>query len=97
MYTLIEKTNKDEVYKLPYKYNSAIVIHMHYHTTRHYWHVAVYFVYAPHFRTDVIEGNGYVETRKEARKIANSLMQTPPDTLWDKLSEFHKNEIKAHV
>jgi len=93
MYTLIEKTSKDEVYKLPYRYNSSIVVKMHYHTTRLYWHVVVYFVYPPHFRTDIVENAPYVKSRKEARQIAKNFMQIPPDSFWNKLSEFHKNII----
>ncbi len=93
MYSLIEKTSKDEVYKFPYKYNSSIIVKMHYHTTRLYWHVSVYFVYPPHFRTDIIESTPYIKSRKDARQMANNFMQIPPDTLWDKLSDFYKNLI----
>ncbi len=92
-YKLVEKTYKDERYILPYKYNSSIVVRMHYHTTRHYWDVSVYFTYPPYYQTESVDGKDYVETRKEAREIANRLMSVNPDVFWDRLSDFYKNNI----
>lgn len=92
-YQLVEKTYKDEKYSLPYLYNSNLIIKLHYHTTKHYWHVSVYFTYPPYYQTETIDGNDYLKTRKEAREVANSLMSINPDIFWNKLSDFYKNLI----
>lgn len=93
-YKLTENTYKNETYEKPYKKGVTITIKMHYHTTRHYWHVAAYFKYYPNFRTDNVLAAPYIKTRKEAREIAQNYMDMNPSELWGKVSDFHKKHIE---
>lgn len=95
-FNLESKTYKDEIYRADIGQGLSAVVGMHYHTFRHYWHVIYYIGYPPYYRATV-SGVDYLETRKEARKVAQKFMDEAKPDDWKKLPEFDQNNIRQSI
>lgn len=74
------------------------VVKMRYHTIRHYWGVALYFVYSEKFKygTPTIKGASFLKFRKDARKIAKMIMESTTELTLQKLQKFYLDHIKEN-
>ncbi len=97
-FNLEAKTTKDEIYRANLGEGISAVIQLHYHTHYKMWNVTYTIHYNIHFRTDPIFGKEYIETRKEARQIAQQVMNNAkPDDWKTKLDDFNQSNIRASI
>lgn len=90
-FKLIHKDYKTETYSAKFRTASEIIVRMWYHTHLKYWSVGVMFGYPPYNRTPWVIGKDYIQSRKEARKLAQEYMSIDPNNLFNKLDDFQKN------
>lgn len=95
-FNLESKTYKDEIYRADIGQGLSAVVGMYYHTFRKYWHVTYYIGYPPYYRVTV-SGVDYLETRKEARKAAQKIMDEAKPDDWKRLPEFDQNNIRKSL
>jgi hypothetical protein len=94
-FKLIKKDYKTERYEADLGQGLTASVVMYYHTHLKYWDVIYKIGYPPYYQTEHIFGKAYIDSRKEARNIAQQVMNSArPDDWKTKLSEFYQNEIK---
>jgi len=99
-FKLVEKTYKDETYESePFLRDGRKIkarVDMHYHTTRHYWHVNYEWLYGERFgwTSGIIKGETYLD-RKKARAFAMKYIKDAKKSDIELLedSEFRKKCI----
>lgn len=97
-FILEHKDYKTENYRSDLGNGLSAVVSMHYHTHLKYWDVSYYISYPPYYRSELIFGKAYIDSRKEARKIAQEVMNSAkPDDWKTKLNEFYQNEIRKSI
>lgn len=96
-FNLETKTAKDEIYRADLGQGLSAVVAMHFHTFLKYWAVIYTIRYPPNFRSSHLFGKE-VPTRKEARKIAQQIMDdAKPDDWKTKLDAFNRSNIRASI
>jgi len=97
-FKLIQKDYKTERYESDLGQGLSAVVKMQYHTHLKYWDVFYKITYPPYYQTDHIFGQAYIDSRKEARKIAQQVMDNArPDDWKTKLSEFFQKNIRESI
>lgn len=92
-----QKDYKTEVYRADFGNGVTAIVAMHYHTTRKYWHVNYYWGYGEHYRSEIIDGKSYVESRKEARKYAEQYMKNASWNDLNKMDAFNRDNILKSI
>lgn len=97
-FNLTQKDYKTERYEADIGQGISAVVVMYYHTHLKFWTVMYKITYQPHFQTDHIVGKDYIESRKEARKLSQQIMDSArPDDWKTKLSEFYQKLIRESI
>ncbi len=97
-FNLETKTYKDEIYSTDLGQRLSAVVVMHFHTHYKSWDVMYTIRYPPHYQTEHIFEKGNIKSRKEARLIAQQVMDNArPDDWKTKLSEFYKKLIRESL
>ena len=97
-FILESKTATTEVYRAALGQGLSAVVKMNYHTSLKYWDVIYTIRYPPHYQTEHIFGKGYIDSRKDARTVALSVMDNAKLDDWKtKLSPFYQNLIREYL
>ena len=97
-FKLTKKDYKTERYEADIGQGLSAVVVMHYHTYLKYWDVMYKISYPPNYQTDFIFGKAYIDSRKEARKIAQKVMsEARPDDWKTKLDAFNQSNIRLAI
>lgn len=97
-FNLETKTYKDEIYRADLGQGISAVVKMVYHTHLKFWTVIYKIAYPPYYQTEQLFGKDYIYSRKEARSIAQQVMDSAkPDDWKTKLSPFYQNLIREAI
>jgi len=97
-FNLEHKDYKTEKYVANLGQGLSAIVTMFYHTHLKYWDISYYIGYNLHYRSELIFGKSYINSRKEARKIAQEIMNhARPDDWKTKLNEFYQGLIRESI